>query len=42
MLKINKTDKKTFTEAEADVYTDDYKKLPQEIINKRIECQEYL
>ena len=39
---VYKTDKKTFTEAEADVYTDDYKKLPQEIINKRIECQEYL
>ena len=29
-----KTDAETFEEAEADVYTDDYKNLPQETIKK--------
>ena len=38
---VYKTDKKTFEEAEADVYTDDYKNLPLELIEKRkLLCQE--
>lgn len=32
---VYKTNKKTFEEAEADVYTNDYRTLPQEIISKR-------
>ena len=32
---VYKTDAKTFEEAEADVYADNYKELPQEIIKKR-------
>lgn len=31
---VYKTDAKTFEEAEADVYTNNYKELPQETINK--------
>ena len=38
---VYKTDAKTFEEAEEDVYTDSYKNLPQEIINKRKLWQEY-
>jgi len=38
---VYKTDAKTFEEAEADVYTNDYKKLPKEIIIKNEKlCQE--
>jgi len=38
---VYKTDAKTFEEAEADVYADSYKELPQHIIEKRILlCQE--
>jgi len=38
---VYRTDAKTFLEAEADVYADDYKELPQEIINKiKTICQE--
>jgi len=33
---VYKTDAKTFEEAEADVYADSYKELPQHIIEKRI------
>jgi hypothetical protein len=33
---VYKTDAKTFEEAEADVYADSYKELPQHIIKKRI------
>lgn len=33
---VYKTDAKTFEEAEADVYADSYKQLPQHIIEKRI------
>tara|TARA_R110002167_G_scaffold253027_3_gene459370 strand:- start:967 stop:1473 length:507 start_codon:yes stop_codon:yes gene_type:complete len=32
---VYKTDAKTFEEAEADVYADSYKELPQEVIKKR-------
>jgi hypothetical protein len=39
---VYKTDAKTFEEAEADVYADNYKELPQEVIKKRILWQEYL
>jgi hypothetical protein len=40
---VYKTDKKTFEEAEADVYTDDYRTLPKKIINKNKRLwQEYL
>lgn len=39
---VYKTNAKTFEEAEADVYTDNYKDLPQTVITKRIElCQEH-
>ena len=38
---VYKTDAKTFEEAEADVYADNYKELPQEVIKKRILCQDY-
>lgn len=31
---VYKTDAKTFLEAEADVYTNDYRDLPQEVINE--------
>ena len=37
---VYSTDAKTFEEAEADVYVDSYKELPQEIIKKRILWQE--
>jgi hypothetical protein len=37
---VYKTDAKTFEEAEADVYVDTYKELPQEIIKKRILWQD--
>ena len=38
---VYKTDAETFEEAEADVYTDDYKNLPQETIKKiQLLCQE--
>ena len=38
---VYKTDAKTFEEAEADVYADNYKELPQEVINKmKTLCQE--
>jgi hypothetical protein len=37
---VYKTDAKTFEEAEADVYVDTYKELPQEIIKKRISWQD--
>mgnify|MGYP003675450260 FL=1 len=36
---VYKTDAKTFEEAEADVYTEDYKTLPQETIKKIKLCQ---
>ena len=39
---VYKTDAKTFEEAEADVYTNDYRDLPVEVLNKRKElCQDY-
>ena len=31
---VNKTEAKTFEEAEADVYTNDYNELPKELIHK--------
>ena len=34
---VYKTEAKTFEEAEADVYTDNYKELPKELINKNKE-----
>ena len=38
---VYKTDAKTFEEAEADVYADNYKELPQKVINKiKTICQE--
>jgi hypothetical protein len=38
---VYKTDAKTFEEAEADVYTNDYRDLPESVINKTKElCQE--
>ena len=38
---VYKTEAKTFEEAEADVYTDNYMELPQELINKnKVLCQE--
>jgi len=38
---VYKTNAKTFEEAEADVYTDDYNMLPSHIINKeKLLCQE--
>jgi|TARA_B110000881_G_C18530909_1_gene492997 hypothetical protein len=38
---VYKTDAKTFEEAEADVYADTYKELPQKVINKiKTICQE--
>jgi len=37
---VYRTDAKTFEEAEADVYADSYKELPQEIIKKRKLWQE--
>tara|TARA_R110002051_G_scaffold151019_2_gene223580 strand:- start:902 stop:1429 length:528 start_codon:yes stop_codon:yes gene_type:complete len=39
---VYKTEAKTFEEAEADVYTDNYRELPKELINKnKILCQEH-
>ena len=38
---VYKTDAKTFEEAEADVYTNDYRELPKELILKnKLLCQE--
>jgi len=38
---VYKTDAKTFTEAEADVYTEDYKTLPASVIKKeKLLCQD--
>jgi len=39
---VYRTDAKTFEEAEADVYTSNYRYLPAEVLNKRIELWQEL
>ena len=38
---VYRTDKETIEEAEKDIYTEDYKELPEYVIlNKKLLCQE--